>query len=173
MRRVAAAHMLHHADKYDGKPWGMFLGPQVFWRAQDCIQTLLVLQELQHIPEAVVEMEKLASILWGQWSGFPNAGCQRFVLELPSILQSLKTLNALILSFSMWIQFQFLFWWLNSPEHSTDRKCAIVCNTSQKHRTANTNEFRHQLHSQRLAAWTHRNDNFAFTLLFTNLDYQS
>ena len=29
MKRVAAAHMLHHADKYAGKPFGMLLGPQV------------------------------------------------------------------------------------------------------------------------------------------------
>ena len=29
MKRVAAAHMLHHADKYEGKPFGMLLGPQV------------------------------------------------------------------------------------------------------------------------------------------------
>ena len=29
MKRVAVAHKLHHADKYAGAPWGMFLGPQV------------------------------------------------------------------------------------------------------------------------------------------------
>lgn len=29
LRRVAVAHQLHHANKYGGAPWGMFLGPQV------------------------------------------------------------------------------------------------------------------------------------------------
>eukprot|EP00898_Chlorokybus_atmophyticus_P008752 jgi/Chlat1/8879/Chrsp92S08231 len=28
LQRVAAAHQMHHADKYDGHPWGLFLGPQ-------------------------------------------------------------------------------------------------------------------------------------------------
>ncbi|KAJ6426553.1 hypothetical protein OIU84_022199 [Salix udensis] len=27
LRRVAAAHQLHHADKFDGVPYGLFLGP--------------------------------------------------------------------------------------------------------------------------------------------------
>lgn len=29
LQKVAAAHKLHHSEKYDGKPFGMFLGPQV------------------------------------------------------------------------------------------------------------------------------------------------
>lgn len=29
MKKVAAAHMIHHTDKYGGLPFGMFLGPQV------------------------------------------------------------------------------------------------------------------------------------------------
>ncbi|XWS49993.1 hypothetical protein CRYUN_Cryun12cG0050200 [Craigia yunnanensis] len=28
LRKVAAAHQLHHADKFDGVPYGLFLGPQ-------------------------------------------------------------------------------------------------------------------------------------------------
>lgn len=28
LKRVAAAHKLHHAEKYGGVPWGLFLGPQ-------------------------------------------------------------------------------------------------------------------------------------------------
>lgn len=28
LKRVAVAHQIHHAHKYDGVPWGMFLGPQ-------------------------------------------------------------------------------------------------------------------------------------------------
>ena len=28
LQRVAAAHKLHHAQRYNGVPWGMFLGPQ-------------------------------------------------------------------------------------------------------------------------------------------------
>lgn len=28
MRRVVAAHKLHHSEKYGGVPWGLFLGPQ-------------------------------------------------------------------------------------------------------------------------------------------------
>ncbi|CAL1388282.1 unnamed protein product [Linum trigynum] len=28
LRRVAAAHQLHHADKFDGVPYGLFLGPE-------------------------------------------------------------------------------------------------------------------------------------------------
>lgn len=27
MKRVVAAHRLHHSGQYDGAPWGMFLGP--------------------------------------------------------------------------------------------------------------------------------------------------
>ncbi|KAK9829178.1 hypothetical protein WJX72_004346 [[Myrmecia] bisecta] len=27
LQRVAAAHQLHHANKFGGKPWGLFLGP--------------------------------------------------------------------------------------------------------------------------------------------------
>ncbi|CAN6461961.1 unnamed protein product [Victoria cruziana] len=27
-RRVAAAHQIHHADKFDGVPYGLFLGPK-------------------------------------------------------------------------------------------------------------------------------------------------
>eukprot|EP00882_Tetradesmus_deserticola_P017285 GHRQ01018514.1.p1 GENE.GHRQ01018514.1~~GHRQ01018514.1.p1 ORF type:complete len:186 (-),score=43.20 GHRQ01018514.1:257-814(-) len=29
MKRVTVAHKLHHAEKYKGVPWGLFLGPQV------------------------------------------------------------------------------------------------------------------------------------------------
>ena len=29
-QRVAAAHKLHHAEKYAGVPYGLFLGPQVW-----------------------------------------------------------------------------------------------------------------------------------------------
>ncbi|CAN6463791.1 unnamed protein product [Victoria cruziana] len=28
LRRVAAAHQIHHADKFDGVPYGLFLGPK-------------------------------------------------------------------------------------------------------------------------------------------------
>lgn len=28
LKRVALAHQLHHSEKYDGVPWGLFLGPQ-------------------------------------------------------------------------------------------------------------------------------------------------
>ena len=28
LKRVAVAHQLHHTEKYDGVPWGLFLGPQ-------------------------------------------------------------------------------------------------------------------------------------------------
>jgi beta-carotene 3-hydroxylase len=28
LKRVAIAHKLHHSEKYDGVPWGLFLGPQ-------------------------------------------------------------------------------------------------------------------------------------------------
>ncbi|GMH33767.1 hypothetical protein BSKO_01601 [Bryopsis sp. KO-2023] len=43
LKRVAAAHKLHHSEKYGGLPWGMFLGPQ----------------ELKNSPEALKEMEAL------------------------------------------------------------------------------------------------------------------
>lgn len=29
LKRVAIAHTLHHSEKYDGVPWGLFLGPAV------------------------------------------------------------------------------------------------------------------------------------------------
>jgi hypothetical protein len=29
MKRVTVAHKLHHSEKYNGVPWGLFLGPQV------------------------------------------------------------------------------------------------------------------------------------------------
>lgn len=28
LKRIAAAHRLHHSEKYGGVPYGMFLGPQ-------------------------------------------------------------------------------------------------------------------------------------------------
>lgn len=28
LKRVAAAHKLHHAERFEGVPWGLFLGPQ-------------------------------------------------------------------------------------------------------------------------------------------------
>jgi beta-carotene 3-hydroxylase len=28
LRRIVAAHQLHHTGRFDGVPWGMFLGPQ-------------------------------------------------------------------------------------------------------------------------------------------------
>lgn len=50
MKKLAVAHQLHHAEKYDGAPWGMFLA----------------LQELEAIPGATEEVERLASQL--DWS---------------------------------------------------------------------------------------------------------
>ena len=29
LKRVAIAHKLHHSEKFDGVPWGLFLGPMV------------------------------------------------------------------------------------------------------------------------------------------------
>ena len=29
LKRVAIAHKLHHSEKYNGVPWGLFLGPHV------------------------------------------------------------------------------------------------------------------------------------------------
>ncbi len=43
LKRVAVAHQLHHAHKYDGAPWGMFLA----------------MQELDAIPGARDEVERL------------------------------------------------------------------------------------------------------------------
>lgn len=34
MRRILAAHQIHHMDKFGGVPFGMFLGPQVRCRQQ-------------------------------------------------------------------------------------------------------------------------------------------
>ena len=28
LKRIAVAHKLHHAERYGGVPWGLFLGPQ-------------------------------------------------------------------------------------------------------------------------------------------------
>ena len=28
LKRIAVAHKLHHAERYQGVPWGLFLGPQ-------------------------------------------------------------------------------------------------------------------------------------------------
>ncbi|KAJ9506738.1 hypothetical protein QJQ45_006012 [Haematococcus lacustris] len=50
MKRLTVAHQLHHSGKYGGAPWGMFLGPQ----------------ELQHIPGAAEEVERL--VLELDWS---------------------------------------------------------------------------------------------------------
>jgi len=33
LKRVAIAHKLHHSEKYDGVPWGLFLGPLVRFAA--------------------------------------------------------------------------------------------------------------------------------------------
>ncbi|XP_020594200.1 beta-carotene 3-hydroxylase 2, chloroplastic-like, partial [Phalaenopsis equestris] len=32
-RRVAAAHQIHHSDKFEGVPYGLFMGPKVRWRS--------------------------------------------------------------------------------------------------------------------------------------------
>ena len=46
MKRVAAAHTLHHAEKYGGVPWGLFLGPM----------------ELEQFgPEAKADLDRLVS----------------------------------------------------------------------------------------------------------------
>ncbi|KAG1657316.1 hypothetical protein FOA52_008044 [Chlamydomonas sp. UWO 241] len=50
MKKIAVAHQLHHSGKYGGAPWGMFLGPQ----------------ELENIPGAKEELERLAEAL--DWS---------------------------------------------------------------------------------------------------------
>jgi len=50
MKRIAVAHQLHHAEKFGGAPWGMFLGPQ----------------ELESIPGATEELDRLVSEL--DWS---------------------------------------------------------------------------------------------------------
>lgn len=50
MKKLAVAHQLHHSEKYDGVPWGMFLA----------------LQELDSIPGARAEVDRLASEL--DWS---------------------------------------------------------------------------------------------------------
>ena len=47
MKKLAVAHQLHHAEKYGGAPWGMFLA----------------LQELESIPGATEEVERLAAQL--------------------------------------------------------------------------------------------------------------
>ena len=35
MKRIAVAHQIHHSEKYQGAPWGMFLGPQVKTHIKD------------------------------------------------------------------------------------------------------------------------------------------
>eukprot|EP00798_Chlamydomonas_sp_ICE-L_P003844 gene3844-13906_t len=47
MKKLAVAHKLHHSVKYDGAPWGMFLA----------------LQELEPIPGAMKEVERMAAEL--------------------------------------------------------------------------------------------------------------
>ncbi len=47
LKRLAVAHQLHHANKYDGAPWGMFLA----------------LQELDSIPGARDEVERMVQEL--------------------------------------------------------------------------------------------------------------
>nr|UAW09502.1 beta-carotene hydroxylase [Haematococcus lacustris] len=50
MKRLTVAHQIHHSGKYDGAPWGMFLGPQ----------------ELEAIPGATEELDRLVADL--DWS---------------------------------------------------------------------------------------------------------
>ncbi|KDP25394.1 hypothetical protein JCGZ_20550 [Jatropha curcas] len=40
LRRVAAAHQLHHSDKFDGVPYGLFLGPKELERKEGGIEEL-------------------------------------------------------------------------------------------------------------------------------------
>lgn len=47
LKRLAVAHQLHHAEKYDGVPWGMFLA----------------MQELENIPGAKEEVDRLVAEL--------------------------------------------------------------------------------------------------------------
>lgn len=51
LKRVAAAHTMHHADKWEGAPWGLFLGPQVRCEMltfrEDCVEWCLVSSQLR------------------------------------------------------------------------------------------------------------------------------
>jgi beta-carotene 3-hydroxylase len=92
MKKLAAAHQLHHSNKYDGAPWGMFLAPQVRVRGmqrRDLSKRSLLnsasicshfsepeggtdapcmysVQELESIPGATAELERMAEQL--DWS---------------------------------------------------------------------------------------------------------
>lgn len=46
LKRVAAAHKMHHIDDFDGLPWGLFLGEQ----------------ELQGNPKALEQLERLVAL---------------------------------------------------------------------------------------------------------------
>ena len=46
LKRVAAAHTLHHAEKFNGVPWGLFLGPQELQAVGGAQELDLVLQRL-------------------------------------------------------------------------------------------------------------------------------
>jgi len=61
LKRIAAAHQLHHAEKFDGAPWGLFLGEQEL----ELIGPHAV-EELDRLVEArdkAAEAERLASSL--------------------------------------------------------------------------------------------------------------
>ena len=56
LKRVAIAHKLHHSEKYDGVPWGLFLGPQarsyVSGLQEDCRRltaATVICQELKRL----------------------------------------------------------------------------------------------------------------------------
>ncbi|OMP06067.1 Fatty acid hydroxylase [Corchorus olitorius] len=58
LRKVAAAHQLHHADKFDGVPYGLFLGPQA--------SPLIELEEvggLEELEKEIKRRTKLSKIL--------------------------------------------------------------------------------------------------------------
>ena len=59
LRRVAAAHRLHHTEKYGGAPFGMFLGPQELEGIPGATE------ELDRLVEAAEEAERASAAVFG------------------------------------------------------------------------------------------------------------
>ena len=53
MKRCALAHQLHHSEKYNGVPWGMFLGPME-------LETVGGKEELDRMCESLSEQKRKA-----------------------------------------------------------------------------------------------------------------
>lgn len=74
MKRVLAAHQLHHSNKFKGVPWGLFLGPQELYAVPGGREELDRLVAAMDAASAASAAAQAAAALApeGKWKGMPE-----------------------------------------------------------------------------------------------------